>query len=314
MPLASRMFTLLFLVLAVAYVPEAAEKVHRVGVLESDMTTIPPVTYALRAELAALGYVEGTNIVFEYRFPAGNNDRLPALAVELVESKVDVILAEGTAALAAALRATSSVPVVTVLASDRGRTLVRGRSNVAAIDLPSVSRERMALLRELLPSLRTVAVIKGVSSEDEWPEVLAAATATGVKAVPIKVRTAADIDAAAIAATRPDALLVLPSRVTAVNASKLIAVASSQRLLALYPYRYFVDPGQGGLIAYGPSSLDIRSRVATLIDRLLKGQRLGDPPVTRIPALELIVNLRTAKTQGLAIPSAVLQRAQRVIE
>ena len=273
------------------------------------------------------GYTEGQTIAIEWRFAEGRPERLSDLADELVRLKVNLIVAEATAASRAAKQATRTIPVVFIGAVDPVTdglviSLARPGGNVTGLSSmsPELMGKRLQLLKEVVPGMTRVAVlwqpdhygegaVKIMSEETE-----AAARALAVRLQRVEARSADDLAGAFGAMTegRADALLVWTSAMFLSERKRIVAFAARSRLPAMYPWRQAVDAG--GLIGYGPSPPDVFRRAATYVDKILKGAKPGDLPVEQPSKFELVVNVKTAKALGLTIPQPLLLRADQVIE
>jgi len=315
-----------FLAAASAALGQQAPKVARVGILSSSSSGyLEP--QSILAHLNALGYVGGKDVVFEYRPAAGRDERLPALAAELVQLKVDVIVPAGRTAILAAKAATRTIPIVIAaegdpVAAGLVASLARPGGNVTgmAVLLPEVSAKRLELLKEAVPRLTRVGVLWNpgdVDRVEEWNAARAAGRALGLEVESLEVRSREDLRPAVNSARkkRVGALLVLEGLVTGGNPKIITDAAAQNRLPAMYPRRLFVDSWDyAGLMSYEPDAQDLSRRVASYIDRILKGARPADLPVEQPTKFELVVNLKTAKAIGLKIPPSLLVRADRVIE
>ena len=271
--------------------------------------------------------MEGQNIAIEYRWAEGRLERFPDLATELVQLRVDVLLAMVTPAALAARNATGTIPIITVAVSDPVvsglvASLARPGGNVTgmAVLLPEVSAKRLELLKEAVPRLTRVGVLWNpgdVDRVEEWNAARAAGRALGLEVESLEVRSREDLRPAVNSARkkRVGALLVLEGLVTGGNPKIITDAAAQNRLPAMYPRRLFVDSWDyAGLMSYEPDAQDLSRRVASYIDRILKGARPADLPVEQPTKFELVVNLKTAKAIGLKIPPSLLVRADRVIE
>ena len=279
---------------------------------------------AFRHGLRELSYVEGKNIVIEWRFADGKLDRLPALAAELVRLKVDVIVTGGGAPTRAAKAATSTIPSVMTNDPDPVgdgfvASLARPGGNITGLSnfAPELSGKRLEILREVVPKLSRLAVF-GTST---YPgnvqmlnEVELAAGAFGVKLQYLDVQDPKDIETAFRAASkgRADAVLVLSSAVLNSQRAQIAELAVKNRLPAIYRDSLYVEAG--GLMTYGVNILDLDRRAATYVDKILKGAKPADLPVEQPMKFEFIINLQAAKKIGLTIPPNVLARADRVIK
>jgi len=306
---------------------QQAVKIPRIGVLAQHRAASGHLLEAFLQGLRDLGWVEGRNVVIEYRDADGKYERLPALAAELVALKVDVIVAPSTVAALAAKHATSALPIVfagavdpvtdglvTSLARPGGN--VTGVSNLA-LELPGKCLE---LLTQAVPGVSRVAVLwqPGGSGERTERDMLkatdVAARALGVRLQPVEARGPADLDRAFSDMTRgrTGALTVLGSPLFVNERRRLTDLATKSRLPAVYPGRLYVDAG--GLMSYGTSLADLLRRAATYVDKILKGATPADLPVEQPTKFELVISMRTAKALGLTIPLSVLARADQVIE
>jgi putative ABC transport system substrate-binding protein len=305
---------------------QQAPKVARVGFLSSSASgSLGPAS--ILAHLNALGYVANKDIVFEYRSAAGRDERLPALAAELVQLNVDVIVPAGRLAILAAKAATRTIPIVIAAEGDPVAAglvtgLARPGGNVTgmALLLPELSAKRLELLKEAVPRLTRVGVLWNPGDADrveEWNSVRAAGRALGLEVESLEVRSREDIQRAVDTARkkRVGALLVLEGLVTGGNPKIVTDAAAQKRLPAMYPRRLFVDSfDHAGLMSYEPDAQDLGRRVASYIDRILKGAKPGDLPVEQPTKFELVINLKSAKAIGLSIPPSLLVRADRVVE
>src|SRR2546427_5888338 len=278
---------------------------------------------AFRNGLHELGYVEGKNIVIEYRYADGKLKRLPALAAELLRLKVDVIVTTGPTTTRPATEATSTIPIVMGFDSDPVgsgfvASLARPGGNVTGLSAlsPEISGKQLELLKEIVPTLSRVAVL-GNSAEPAnalvLREVELAAGAFGVKLQYLDVLGPKDIETAFRAASkgRADAVLVLLSPVVISHRTQLVEIALRSRLPAIYFRPEFVE--DGGLMSYATSFADLSRRAATYVDKILKGTKPADLPVEQPTKFELVINLKAAKQIGLTIPPKVLAQADKGI-
>jgi putative ABC transport system substrate-binding protein len=279
---------------------------------------------AFRQGLRELGYVEGKNIVIEWRSSEGKLDRLPALAAELVRLKVAMIVTGGGSSTRAAKEATSTIPIVMQqdndpVANGFVASLARPGGNITGLSTfaPELSGKRLELLKETIPKLSRVAVLgtSTISGQAQMlREVELTAVALGVKLQYLDVLGSKDIETAFRAAGkgRADAVIVLQGPIFNSQRTQIANLAVKSRLPAIYSNsQYVVD---GGLMTYGPSLLDLDRRAATYVDKILKGRKPADLPVEQPTKFELIINLKTAKQIGLTIPPNVLARADKVIK
>jgi putative ABC transport system substrate-binding protein len=278
---------------------------------------------AFRQGLRELGYVEGKNIVIEWRSAEEKLDRLPGLAAELVSLKVGVIVTGGGPGTRAAKAATSTTPIVMTQDNDpvgNGfvASLARPGGNITGLSTlaPELSGKRLEILREVVPKLSRVAVL-GTSTSPGHAQVMGelelAAKGFGVKLQYLDVLDSKDIEIAFRAASngRAEGVLVLSSPSLVSVRAKIAELAAKNRLPAMYPRRDFVE--DGGLMTYGVNILDLDRRAATYVDKILKGRTPQDLPVEQPMRFEFIINLIAAKRIGLTIPPNVLVRADRVI-
>jgi len=298
-----------------------AGKVYRIGFLRAGP---PPKTWveALQQGLRERGYVDGQNVVVEFRFTDGSVDQLPQLAEELVRLKVDVILASSSPSAVAAKKATTSVPIVFVNVFDPvelGLVPSLGRPGGNITGLASTSAElagkRLQLLRELVPKLRRVGVLSHPptpSSPKQLQGAEDAARTLGMQVQPVPVRGPNDFDSAFKAVRGADGLLVLDIALFTTHRARLVGLAATSRLPAIYGYREVVEVG--GLMSYGMHFPDLYRRAATYVDKILKGARPADLPVEQPTKFEFVINIRTAKALGLTIPPSLLLQADQVIE
>ena len=297
-------------------------KVYRIGILEP----IPAAQNAanldaLRKGLRDLGYVEGRNLVIEYRSADGRAERFPELASELVRLKLDLIVTRGTPAARAAKNATETIPVVMATMGDP-RAIVasfaRPGGNITGVTTFSteLTAKRIELLKELVPNLLRIALLHNMgnpAAPPEWEETKTAARSLGVEAELLDVRSQGDLDRAFERAVRQhvDALLIGADGLTQMHQQRIIDLVARNRLPAAYPAREFVEAG--GLMAYAVNYPELYFRFASFVDRIFKGAKPGDLPVEQPTKFELAINLKTAKTLGLTIPQSVLVRANEVI-
>jgi putative tryptophan/tyrosine transport system substrate-binding protein len=314
------------LILASGYTSEAQQpkKVPRIGfMIGTSPSIIPDRIEGFRRGLRELGYVEGKNVVIEYRVAEGKVERLPNLLAELVRLKVDVIVTGGIVNHAAK-QATTTIPIVIAFDGDPvGNGLVaslaRPGGNITGLSAlyPELSGKQLELLKETVPRLSRVVVI-GESNNPGNSEVLRemelAAKAFGVKLQSLDVRDLKDIETAFRAASkaRANAVIVLAGTIVLVHRAQITTLAIKSRLPAMYPRPEFVE--DGGLMTYGPSIADLYRRAATYVDKILKGAKPADLPVEQPMKFEFVINLKTAKQIGVTIPPNVLARADKVIK
>jgi putative tryptophan/tyrosine transport system substrate-binding protein len=299
-------------------------KIPRIGYMGASFrSTNPARIEAFRQGLRELGYVEGKNIVIEYRWAEGKFDRLPDLAAELVRLKVDVIVTAGPASTRPAKEATVTIPIVMGFDNDpvgNGfvASLARPGGNITGLSThyPEITGKQLELLKEIVPRLSRVAVF-GTSTQARNPQALRetelAAGAFKVKLQYLDVLGPKDIETAFRAASkgRAEAVLVLQSPVLNSQRTQVVNLAVKSRLPAIYAAREFVE--DGGLMSYGVSVTDLYRRAATYVDKILKGAKPADLPVEQPIKFEFIISLKAAKQIGLTIPPNVLARADKVI-
>jgi putative ABC transport system substrate-binding protein len=302
-------------------------KPARIGYLATG-GNLPQPTEAFRRGLHDLGYVEGRNILTEYRSAEGKPERLPVLASELIALKVDVIVAAGgTSAALAAKQATKTTPIVFPAVGDPVTSgliasLARPGGNLTGLALlsPELVGKCLEQIKEAVPWVSRVAVLwqPGNAPERADKEMLneadLAAGALGLKLYVVKARGPEDFPRAFAEMKRRqvDALTVLSSPVFASERRRIAELAVKNRLPTVFAFRAYVDAG--GLMSYGPNIADLFRRAATYVDKILKGAKPADLPVEQPTTFELVVNLKTAKALGLTIPSSMLGRATHVIE
>jgi putative ABC transport system substrate-binding protein len=315
----------MFLALCVSAEAQPPKKVPRVGFLiGGSASATSGRTEAFRQGLRELGYVEGKNIVNEYRYAEGKLDRLPALAAELVRLKVDVIVTAGPSPTRPAKEATSIIPIVMAFDNDpvgNGfvASLAHPGGNITGLSTlrPELSGKQVELLKEIIPRLARV-VILGTSTSPGYAqhlrEIELAAGALKVKLQYLDVLNPKDIETAFRAAGkgRADAVLVQSTPVLFSQRRQTTDLAVKNRLPAIYDTTEFLE--DGGLMSYGANRSDLFRRAAVYVDKILKGAKPADLPVEQPTKFELVINLKTAKQIGLTIPPNVLARADRVIK
>ena len=315
---------------ALAYAPcrllaQQSAKVSRIGLLSAlGESSVSARVTAFRSGLKDLGYVEGKNVVIEYRYADGDPERLRSMAAELARLKVDVIVATGPTTTPAAKAATSTIPIVMGFDSDPVgagliNSLARPGGNITGLSglSPELSGKQLELLKEIVPKLARVAVV-GSSTAAGGAQSLSAielaADALKVKLQYLNVRDLEDIKSAFREAgkARAGAMIVLANS-AATNHRKAVAeLALKSRLPAMYYTSEFVE--DGGLMTYGVSSTDLFRRAATYVDKILKGAKPGDLPVEQPTLFELVINMKTATALGIKFPNSILVRATKIIE
>jgi ABC-type uncharacterized transport system substrate-binding protein len=310
--------------------PLAAEaqqtgKVPRIGFLSpASSTTAPHVVEAFRQGLRDLGYVEGQNIVVEYRYANGKAEALPDLAAELVSLEVDVIVASGTPGPLAAKSATKTIPIVMASAGDPVRTglvasLARPGGNVTGLSTltPDLGGKRLQFVKELLPGVARVAVLWNAANPYTVllvREIEAAARTLRVQIQSLEVREPDDFQNVLPTAISggAGALVVVDDPLTVSSRTRIVSFAAQHRLPAMYGFREFAEAG--GLMAFGANLADLYRRAPVYVDKILKGAKPADLPVEQPTKFDLVINLKTAKALGLTVPPSLLARADQVIE
>jgi putative ABC transport system substrate-binding protein len=301
---------------------QKSAKVPRVGFLSGGMQG--PIHEALRQGLRELGYVEGKNIVIEYRWAEGKFERLSDLAADLARLKVDVIVAPITLDALAAQQATKSIPIVMVLSTDPVGTglvasLSRPGGNITGLTTlsPELNGKRLELLKETVPKLARVGVFWNLTNPDkalEFEQIDVTARQLKLQLQSLEVRGLDDFEKAFRGANRKPlgALLTLTDTLTMTHQSQIVELAAKRRLPAMFQTGDFVEAG--GLMSYGPNDADLFRRTATYVDKILKGAKPADLPVQQPTKFELVINLKTAKKIGLAVPPEMLFRADKVLK
>jgi putative ABC transport system substrate-binding protein len=321
---------ILALTLGLIAAPLAAEaqqagKVYRIGFLGNSTPALEAnLVGPFREGLRDLGYVEGRNILIEYRWAEGQYERFPTLIAELAALKVDVIVAAGTPAALAVKKATTSIPLVMLAVGDpvgTGLVASLGRPGGNITGLSAIASElegkRLELLREVVPKLSYIAVLWNPANEfhgGSLKEMRTAAQVLGIRVQSLGVRSSEEFpDAfAAMVKERPGALLVLADRLFLHHRARIMDFAVQHRLPGAYAHQELVEAG--GLMSFGPNYADMHRRAATYVDKILKGVKPADLPVEQPAKFELVINLKTAKALGLTIPKSLLLRVDRVIE
>jgi len=304
--------------------PSLAQAQPRIGLLwlESDIT--PQGLAEIREVLREQGYVEGQNVRFEQRVSVAGYERLPAAAAELVQLRVDAIVSWGDTATRAAAKATSSIPIVMLAASDPvasglAASLSRPGGNVTGIASlgQALMEKRLELLKEMVPGAQRIAILLNRASKGEiesLEQAEAAAPSFGLHLHVAEARTAKDIEPAIKTASRAGvgALLVVPSTMLRANRARIVEVSASHRLPTVFPDSSYVEVG--GLLSYGRDTRYAFRLVAAYVAKILKGAKPADMPIEQVSKLELVVNAKTAKALGITIPNSILLRAHKVIE
>jgi putative ABC transport system substrate-binding protein len=302
---------------------QQAGRTLRVGMLETVSSALKPDDLAaFQQGLQSLGYVEGQNLIIEYRSADGRPERFPALAQELLGLNVDVITTRGTPAAFAARNATSTIPIVMAAIGDPFlvvASLAHPGGNITGLSafVTDLMAKRVELLRDMVPGLSRVGALLNMSNASQpsqWTEIDNTARTIGIQSQLFDVRKAADLAPAFENASGQQigAFIVNIDALTQENQKLIIELAAKHRLPAIYPSREFVDAG--GLITYGVNYPDLYRRAATFVNKILKGTKPGDLPVEQPTKFEMVVNLKTANALGLVLPPAILLRADEVIE
>jgi putative tryptophan/tyrosine transport system substrate-binding protein len=303
---------------------QAPAKIPRVGyIAASGAAATEHIVEAFRQGLQERGYVESQSIVLDVRYAEGRSERIPELVTELVGLKMDVLVAGNSVAALAAKKTTGTIPIVIIAADPVGLGLVaslaRPGANVTGLSYfnEAIVAKRLQLLKELVPGLARLAVFRNPTVEIHttfWRETEVAARKLGVALQPLDMRGPEDFEAAFAAATRgnAEALITFDDALTNSHRTRIVALAASSHLPAMYGLREF--PDDGGLISYGPNFVDLFRRAATFVDKILKGAKPADLPVEQPTKFELVINRKTANALGLAVPPTLLAQADEVIE
>ena len=305
-------------------------KVYRIGFLATFSPPLPsaptPVWDAFWQGMRALGWIEGQNIVVERRWAEGRIERLPALAMELVQLKVDLIVAGASLETHAAKQATSTIPIVMVSPVDAVKTglvasLAHPGANVTGTTMMAsdLDSKRLEFLKETVPGSSRIAVLKckGLGAPGSWEAMQDTARALGIHLQLLEVREPHDYPDdyeeafAAASSARAEAMFVWECYFNVFNRQRIVDLAAKYRLPAIYSFGAWVQAG--GLMSYGPDMPDMFRRVATYIDKILKGVKPADLPVEQPTKFDLAINLKTAKALGLTIPPSLLLLADEVI-
>ena len=316
-------FAALFSVLCFSAAAQQSRKIPTVGFLGSGGDAFNRRFEVFRRELRDRGWVEGKNIVIELRYASGMMERFPEMAAELVNMKVNVIVANGTPATQAAKNATATIPIVgtgtDLVGTGIVDSLAHPGGNVTGISNlnDAVAGKQLELIKEIFPKVSRVAVLwdpRNAGNAAWLARMKASAEELRVALQPLAVRTDGDFDSvlAAIVKERAGAFSVFQNTLIGNNRGRILDFAAKKKLPAIYPDSTYAEVG--GLMSYGPSGFDTFRRVAYYVDRILKGAKPGDLPVEQPTKFELVINLKTAKEIGLTIPPNVLARADRVIK
>ena len=304
---------------------QQTSKVWRVGMLETTSETLnAPNINAFRRGLRELGYVEGQNLIIEYRSGEGRIERFPDLAVELVRLKVDVLVTRGTPASLAAKNATTTIPIVMAAIGEPVGTgmvgsLAQPGGNVTGLSafVNELAAKRIEIMREIVPKISRMAMIDNMGNASvpaAWDETKKATLAFGIQPLLYDVRKPEDIGAAfdAAVAQRADAITVGNDSVFITSRLRVVGLAAKHQLPAIYATREFVDAG--GLLSYAAHYPDLYRRAASYVDKIFRGAKAGDLPVEQPTKLELVINIKAAKALGLDVPFQLQQRADEMIE
>lgn len=307
---------------------QAPPKAARIGWMSGGTATgSDPAMNAFRQGMRELGYVEGQTFALEPRYAAGKNDVMPEQAAELERAGVDVIIAGPFAALQAAKKSTSRVPIIMTPSADPTATgivqsLIRPGGNITGITemMPELTPQRLRLLKQIVPALSRVAILwqPGTLTDEAfkhmWQETQAAARSLGIQVQVVEAAKVDDFDAAfsTMAKDHAEGLIVLVNPMFFGQRQQIIERAAKQRLPAIYEWTFFVQ--SGGLLSYGADVLDVYRRAAGLVDKILKGAKPGDLPVERPTRVDMGVNLKAAKALGVMIPESIVKEAVVVVE
>jgi putative ABC transport system substrate-binding protein len=299
-------------------------KVYRVGLVSVGAPPFGVLSPGVVRDFAQRGYVDGQNIVFERVAAQGKTDRLPGLIDELVASHVDVIITSSYPAASAAKEHAGDIPIVVTLSGDPVATglvasLAHPGGNITGVSevATELSAKRLELLKEAVPSVRSVAVLWNADDLGMTLRYRAAekeAARLGMLIVPLGVRAPDDFDTAfsEMTKTLPDAIMMVTDILTNLNRKRVIDFAAQHRLPAIYEYDFL--PHDGGLMSYGPDMDAILDRGVGLADRILRGAKPADLPLELPTRFQFAINLKTAKALGLTIPDSILLRADDVVE
>src|SRR5882724_3492112 len=294
-------------------------KIWRIGVLDTVPVTLNVANIdAFRQELRRLGYVDGTNLIIEYRSSAGRPEGFPDLAAELLRLHVDLIVTRGTPAVLAAKKASATLPIVMTAIGEPVETgvvvsLAKPGGNVTGLSsfVTELTAKRAEIMREVVPAVSRIPLLDNIANGSvpaQWDEAKRAAVALGMRPYLYDVRKPEDIEVAfnAMAAQHIDALLVGLDSVVIANRARVVELAAKQRLPAIYASREFVE--SGGLLSYGPHYGDLYRRAAIYVDKIFKGAKPADLPVEQPTKLEIVINLKAARALDLTIPPTLLAR------
>jgi putative ABC transport system substrate-binding protein len=303
---------------------QQAVKIPRIGILMGGSSAPGPREEAFRKGLSELGYVEGKNIIIEWRFAEGQEDRLATHAAELVRLKVDIIVTDGTRVTRAAKNATRTIPIVMAsdadpIASGYVASLARPGGNITGLtnNNPDLSGKRLEVLKESIPGISRVGIIwnpEVPTSVTAFKDAQIAAQPLRLQLQSLEMRGPDDYESVfqAAAKERTKALTVLSDSLMFANRSRILELASKHKIPTMHTQSGWVEAG--GLMSYGTYFPDLWSRAAVYVDKILKGTKPADLPVEQPTKFELVINLKTANQIGLTIPQSVLYRADKVIK
>ena len=305
---------------------QSAENIRRIGLLAGGSGAVAgPMVEAFRTGLSELGWVEGQNVMIEFRFAEGRFDRLPDLAAELVRLKLDLIVAVPTPAALAAKRATGTIPIVMISVTDPVgiglvTSLARPGSNVTggsfSVGIEIIGKQ-LQLIKDALPRASSVAILLNTTNPGHafiLDKMKADAKSLGLSLRLLDARAPDEFDRvfAVMAKDHVDALLVVADAMFQANRTRLSELAAANRLPTMYTFREYVD--SGGLISYGPNLVSQYRQGAMYVDKILKGAKPADLPVEQPSKFESVINLKAAKAIGITIPQSLLLRAEEVIQ
>ena len=307
-----------------SYAEPQPGKISRIGFLASESPAVSASRVeALRAGLRGLGYVEGKNIVIEFRWADGNYARLPDLVAELVRLKVDVLVTDGTKASTAANHVATTVPIVAgsfgdPVASGIVTNLARPGGNITgfATFAPEIMAKRLELLKEMLPRIRRVAVLLNPENPSKGPVLRAMGkTAKSLKVglQPVEARNPNEIEStfSTISGKRVDAIVIENETLFSANDKRIVELAATKRIPSAGRPEF---AEAGGLIGYGANNVEMFRRAATYVDKILKGAKPGDIPIEQPTTFEFVLNMKTAKALGIKFPQSILVQATKVIK
>jgi putative ABC transport system substrate-binding protein len=328
MGVAARVLTLTLVVvtLSIAAYAQSPPRVARIGYLGSSSPSLEAQWIdAFRQRLRELSYEEGRSITLEYRWADGRDERLPGLATELVNAKVDIIVTTGTPSAFAAKRATTTIPIVMASAGDPVRSgliasLARPGANITGVTVlgPELEGKRLGYLKQAIPGIARVAVIWNPANPAIRFYLQAAqdvARTSQLALEPVtEVRRVEDFESAlaTITRARPDALIVLADRFLLAHRRRIVDFAVTRRLPGMYAYPEYVDAG--GLMSYAPDNAALFRDAASYVDKILRGAKPRDLPVQEPSKFELAINLKTARALGVTLSQSLLLQADRVVQ